>query len=168
MQEPRSTGIVAIPKYKDRDGWWKFINGGLKPGTPALQPALDIQETGQPLDEGLIPTSATVGMIQTEALEDIAAASEDDDDDSESELDLLATKGDSTFVQLTGIINDIPPSPPHLKPAKIISAPSMSAAPLIKRVVTNALIISPEYHPTSASTEIITQLDNVSYFSEVA
>lgn len=162
MQEPRLTGLVVVPKYKDRDGWWKYLNGGLKPGTAALRPALDIQEAGQPLEEGIILPSDTVGLIKKEELEDTEAPPADDDDDLESEVDFLATKGDDTFVQMTGIINDVPPSPPAMKPAVATSTCTMTTAPPTKRPVTNTLITSPGYSPTFPSTEIITQLENVS------
>ncbi|KAG8845703.1 hypothetical protein FRB96_002297 [Tulasnella sp. 330] len=164
MQEPRSADLVTTPKFKDRDGWWKFINGGLKLGTPALQPALDIQEIGQLLEEETILSSSKVGLIKMESLEDNSAASENDEDDSESEVDFLATKGDGTFIQMTGIINDVQPSPSALKPAETIPTPPMSTFRPTRSKVTNSLVISSEYHPTLPSTEIITQLENKAAF----
>ncbi|KAG9011529.1 hypothetical protein FRB94_008098 [Tulasnella sp. JGI-2019a] len=159
MQDPRSKDLVPIPKYKDRDGWWKFINGGLKPGTPALQPALDIQETGQPPINAILTIKTTVGKTIPGAPHDESEESEDDGSGSEAE----DAQCDSVFVQKTGIINDMPPSPPA-SAAGSVALPGIPAPPLSNPVVTNVLIISPEYHPTSPSTEIITQLDNKAAF----
>ncbi|KAG8935029.1 hypothetical protein FRC01_010534 [Tulasnella sp. 417] len=150
--------VIELPRAKDRDGWWKYINGDLKLG------ALPFQRSGQNLQgtESDDPTQAEHSKMNSDEIDiDIDDAIEESDE----ELSEAADSGDldetGIVVQTAGIVDDeldqasdAPPS------ASTDASPTLPENDRPSAEPDSALEPSPGYTPKPPTAMIIAQLDN--------
>ncbi|KAG8988529.1 hypothetical protein FRB90_002691 [Tulasnella sp. 427] len=150
-----SKPIVEIPHAKDRDGWWKFINGDLKLG------ALPFERPGESLDATDIEHS-TSPPAQKMNLDEICVDDAIEESDDETPQVPGSSRHDDTgvVVQMTGIIDDDQQSAATLPSP---SAGTSSTAPGSYQPSAGSdsvLQPCPAYKPKPPNALIIAQLDN--------
>ncbi|KAG8900866.1 hypothetical protein FRB99_005725 [Tulasnella sp. 403] len=144
----RSSKTIDVPWYKDRDSWWKFINGNLKPGALPFQAISTAQSipSEEPLQASVSDVEQTADVIEP----DPESPAEDDEEPEDS---------DEVVIHMTAILDEEVAVSEDVIPRT--SPPPVVLAPLITPPTPNiAFERAPGYTPRPPTTDIISQLDN--------
>ena len=148
MPAPRAQGVF-LPNYKDRDAWWKFINGDLKPGSFQFQTTTWPTGTGHPDSSDVLHDH------------DDTAGIEDGEESSDDETEEHQMNEDDIHVQMVAIVNDDPPTVLPDPPSKSSSSQPRSPGPA-KSPSSMTLVHAKGYSPRPPSTQLLAQMNNVS------
>lgn len=152
--------MVDLPRAKDRDGWWTYINGDLKQGSLPFRPP------GSTDDEEDEPSAEETKLNQEEIdididIDDVVDGSDDDEAGQESDDDHMSEDFGVT-VQKTGLIEDQPTN--GLTNGVAGNSKDTGSSDERSSVASHrSTVPSPGYSPRPPAASIIGQLENVSF-----